>query len=48
MGDATKCLNAIVINPDGEIFIKGIGGYNGGSDITSTSVRSLQDILKNL
>jgi hypothetical protein len=48
MGDATKCLNAIAISPDGEIFIKGIGGYDGGSNITSSSIKSLQDILGNM
>lgn len=40
----TSQLNALEVNTDGDLYIKGTGGYDG-TNITGTGVKSVQEIL---
>lgn len=44
-----KCdhLNAFEINTDGDLYIKGTGGYDG-TNITGTGIKSVQEVLSNV
>lgn len=44
---ASDRLNAIEIDAEGKVYIKGIGGYDG-TNITNTSIKSVSDILENV
>lgn len=43
----TSHVNALEVNTDGDLYIKGTGGYDG-TNITGTGVKSVQEVLSNV